>query len=145
MASSKKKKAAPAKKTKKMTYDCSKCGPAFCCSFPVIELSKAEARVMAEHKGMSTSAFEKKYLKRNTHKPANKDNVFIFKHKKHPDKVTKSICTFFVKGKGCSMYDVRPETCRGWGSDGKCNIYDFLATMREHTDDPTYVPTRLEL
>ena len=129
----------------KMTYDCSKCGGGFCCSFPVIELSKAEARVMAEHKGMSMSSFEKKYLKRNTHKPANKGNVFIFKHKKHPDKVTKSICTFFVKGKGCSMYDVRPETCRGWGDDGKCNIYDFLATMREHTDDPTYVPTRLEL
>jgi Fe-S-cluster containining protein len=136
---------AKAKTKPKMTYDCVKCIGGFCCSFPVIELNEEEACVMAEAKGMSRSAFKKKYLLRNKHKPANPDNVWIFKHKKHPTGNTKTICVFFVKDKGCSMYESRPHTCREWGSDGKCNIYDFLASMRKHTDDPTYVPTRLEI
>lgn len=137
-----KKAAKPAKA--KDTYDCSKC-PGTCCSFPVIELSEIEARRMAEAKKLSISAFKKRFLVRNKHKPDNKANVWIFKHKKHPTGATKTICTFYAKDTGCTMYESRPETCRTWGDDGKCLIYDFLGAMREHTDDPNYVFTRLEL
>ena len=139
-----KKKKKPAKtvrttKAIKMTYTCSSCR-AYCCSFPIIELSEAEVLHMAKGLNMTVSAFKKKHVKRNPSPDSDKngDDLYIFKQKRHPTNATKTICNFYVQGKGCSVYDIRPKTCHGWGSDGKCNIYDFLASLRDHTNDKSY-------
>lgn len=127
-----------AKKTKetKVTYDCSRCQ--MCCSYPEIRIKSAEIKVMAKAEGLKPDQFKGKYLDRT-----DDARGWQFKHKKHP--IYGSICVFQMGAKGCSRYDVRPSVCRDYPGKPSCGFYDFLAEMREHTQNPDYYPVKFKV
>ena len=114
-------------------YDCSKC-PGYCCSYPVIIVTKRDAERMARHFGLSLEETEKKYL-RSAHGYSR-----IMKRKK--DKVYPRICQFFdTEARRCTIYEARPAGCREYPGKGSCGYYDFLTFERDAQNDPEYVST----
>jgi hypothetical protein len=59
----------------KPCYDCGKC-PAYCCSYPEIEVSKADIARLARRFGISPAAAEEKFTK-----PQKEDNVRSLRHR----------------------------------------------------------------
>lgn len=50
------------------------------------------------------------------------------------------ICRFFdSKKRNCSIYEARPEICRGYPNEKRCGYWDFLSWERKHQEDPEYV------
>src|SRR5690349_19954593 len=67
-------------------YNCSKC-PGYCCSYPVISLTKYDAERLGKHYGISAAEAEKKFTK------AAHGHKRIFRRKKDPH--FGMICRFF--------------------------------------------------
>lgn len=130
-------KTVPVAVSTKPKFDCSKC-PGTCCSFPQIDVTMSEIKRLAKVKGTPLYLFRSQFFERT-----DDDSGWQIKHRKHSS--LGGICSFYVDGKGCSVYKDRPETCRGFANNGKCIIYDFLAAMRRHTGDRTYFPSKLHI
>lgn len=114
-------------------YDCKKC-PGYCCSYPVIEVTKRDLARLARHFGMSPEQAEKRFTKAAHGHP----RVMRRKHDDHFGK----ICRFFDRvNRNCGIYPARPTVCRQFPGETRCGYYDFLRWERRHLDDPDHVAT----
>ncbi len=114
-------------------YDCSKC-PGYCCSYPIIAITKKDAERLAKHFDMSPEDFAQKHLK------ARDGYKRTLKRKK--DEHFGRICKFFDSNKrNCQVYKARPGICRQFPAESRCGYYDFLKFERRHQDDPEFVAT----
>ena len=113
------------------TYDCLKC-PGYCCSYPVIEVTKADARRIARHFGLTPEKAETKFFKSaHGHKR-------IMRRKR--DDHFGRICQFFdTKERRCTIYEARPAACRSFPGEGRCGYWDFLEFERNGQEDQDYV------
>ena len=126
----------PAAKPNRITYDCSKC-PGYCCSYPRIEVKRADLARLARHFGVSVAEAEKRFTRRYRDEDSDER---ILRHRK--DEVYGSICRFFdTDARRCTIYAARPAVCRQYPNGSKCGYYDFLRFERKHQDDPDFVPS----
>jgi Fe-S-cluster containining protein len=115
-------------------YSCSKC-PAYCCSYPLIEITKRDVARLARHFGLSDEAAEARFTTYDAGEKA-----MVLRHRK--DDVFDSVCQFLDrKTRRCSVYDARPGVCREYPDSARCGYYEFLKFEREQQDDPQYIAT----
>ncbi|MDE2463750.1 MAG: YkgJ family cysteine cluster protein [Alphaproteobacteria bacterium] len=112
------------------SYDCSKC-PGYCCSYPLIALTKRDVERLAKHFGLSFKDAKARFT-------AERYGVkYSMRRKK--DQYFGRICQFFdTEERRCTIYKARPEICRAYPT-GKCGYYEFLRIERETQDDPDFI------
>ena len=112
-------------------YNCSKC-PGYCCSYPLIALSKRDVERLAKHFELSFEEARQKFtVERWGHK-------YSMRRKK--DKYFGRICRFFdTEKRRCTVYAARPATCRSYPGEGRCGYYDFLKFERRTQNNPEFV------
>ena len=113
-------------------YNCLKC-PGYCCSYPVIALTKRDVERLAKHHELSFEQAKKKFT-RNDH-----GKKYLMRRKDDPH--YGRICRFFdTKERRCTIYEVRPQACRDYpGAKVRCGYYDFLMHERRTQEDPNFV------
>lgn len=113
------------------TYDCLKC-PGYCCSYPVIELKKADVERLAKHFELPFDTARDRFTK-EAH-----GRKYVLRRKQ--DEHFGRICRFFDTDKRrCTVYTARPEVCRTFPKKNRCGYYDFLTFEREQQDDKEWV------
>ena len=114
------------------SYSCKKC-PAYCCSYPLIEIGKRDIARLASHFGVDYETAEERFTKFDAG-----EKVRALRHKH--DTVFKTVCQFLdTEKRQCTVYEARPGVCRDFPASTRCGYYDFLKFEREHQDDPTWV------
>jgi len=112
-------------------YDCSKC-PGYCCSYPVIALTRRDLHRLAKHFGLGFRKAKAKFTVKSD------DDPYIMRRK--ADVHFGRVCQFFDTDKRrCTVYEARPSTCRGYPGTGRCGYYDFLMSERDIQDDPQHI------
>ncbi len=120
----------PAKKT---TYDCFDC-PGYCCSYPVIVLTKRDVTRLAKHLGQDIETVEKRYTR--------KAHGYKRVMRRKPDAHYARICHFFdLEERRCTIYNGRPAICRQFPGTKACGYYDFLKFERNGQEDEEYIST----
>lgn len=113
-------------------YCCSKC-PAYCCSYPEIEVTPRDIERLARHFGIEYRQAEERYTK---YDPVEK--VRLLRH--HKDKIFDSVCVFLDQDKRrCTVYDARPGVCRSYPDSPRCGYYEFLKFERAHQGDRKFI------
>ncbi len=112
-------------------YNCAKC-PGYCCSYPIIALSKRDVERLAGHLGLTFEDCERRYTRSGWgHK-----RIMRRKADRHFDR----ICRFFdTDARRCTVYAARPAVCRRFPGAGQCGYYDFLAFERRAQSDPEFI------
>ncbi|MGU9951394.1 MAG: YkgJ family cysteine cluster protein [Gammaproteobacteria bacterium WSBS_2016_MAG_OTU1] len=97
-------------------YDCEQCA-AYCCGYPIIEVSKTDVRRLARHFSLTEEEAREKFTE--------KENNRVRKMRQRPDKKLDSpVCIFLnQKTRGCSIYKARPQICRDHPGD-RCEWND---------------------
>jgi hypothetical protein len=114
------------------SYSCSKC-PAYCCSYPEIEITPRDIQRLARHFGVEYAQAEERFTK---HDAAEKGR--LLRHRK--DTVFATVCMFLDQGsRSCGVYDARPGVCRDYPDSPRCGYYEFLRFERTHQDDPEFI------
>ncbi|MCB1510361.1 MAG: YkgJ family cysteine cluster protein [Hyphomicrobiaceae bacterium] len=114
-------------------YDCLKC-PGYCCSYPVIVLTKRDVQRLAKHHDLTFEQAEKRFT-RSDH-----GHKRIMKRK--DDVHYGRICQFFdTELRRCTIYAARPAICRAYPAEDRCGYYDFLEFERRHQKDEAHVAT----
>ena len=128
-------KTIPIKSSKpKNQYDCLKC-PGYCCSYPLIEVTKRDMERVAKHFDVSFTVAKKKFFVYDR-----SEKCWTLRKKK--DEHFKKICRFFdTEKRQCSIYTARPTICRQYPGEPHCGYYDFLKFEREHQEDKDFVAT----
>jgi len=117
----------------KTNYDCFNC-PGYCCSYPVIVLTKRDVARLARHLDLDFDTTEKRFT-RSGH---GYKRIMIRK----PDAHFARICHFFDDEKRrCTIYKGRPAICRQFPGIKSCGYYDFLKFERNGQEDEEYVST----
>jgi Fe-S-cluster containining protein len=113
-------------------YDCKKC-PGYCCSYPLIAITKRDVERLAKHFGLSFRQAKAKFtVERWGHK-------YSMRRKK--DEIFGGVCRFFDTDKRrCTVYEARPSLCRSFPG-GRCGYYDFLSFERRAQEDPEFIAT----
>ena len=112
-------------------YDCLKC-PGFCCSYPVIALTKPDVERLAKHHNVGFDTARDRYTKEAHGKK------YVLRRKADPH--FGRICRFFDTDKRrCTIYEARPDVCRAYPKVNRCGYYDFLTFEREQQDDAEWV------
>jgi Fe-S-cluster containining protein len=112
-------------------YDCLKC-PGYCCSYPLIGLTKRDVERLAKHFKLSFADAQKNFTKEAYGKK------YVMRRKK--DQHYGKICQFFdTEERRCTIYKARPKVCREFPNGERCGYYDFLTFEREAQDDPDFV------
>ncbi|MDX1424211.1 MAG: YkgJ family cysteine cluster protein [Kiloniellales bacterium] len=118
----------------KPLFNCERC-PAYCCSYPVIEVTKKDLRRLAKHFGLSLEQAVKKFTKRN---PEGKKRVLRHRSDEHFG----SVCRFLDREtRACTVYHARPQICRDFPGTRRCGYYEFLKFERDLLKDPDHVAT----
>lgn len=114
----------------KTAYDCSKC-PGYCCSYPVIQVTKRDAERIARFFGITLAQAERRFFRA--------DHGYVRLMKRQKDEHFGRICQFFdTDERNCTIYEARPSTCRTF--PGKtCGYWDFLQFERAGQKDNDYV------
>jgi Fe-S-cluster containining protein len=113
-------------------YSCSKC-PAYCCSYPEIEVTPRDIERLAKHFGLPYRTAEERFTKYDA-----KEKVRSLRHRQ--DRIFSSVCTFLdQKTRRCTVYEVRPGVCREYPDSPRCGYYEFLTFERAHQDDPKFI------
>ena len=116
----------------KAKYSCEKC-PAYCCSYPEIEVTPRDIERLARHFGLAYEQAEERLTKHDA-----KEKVRLLRHQK--DSVFDSVCALLdQKTRRCSVYHVRPRVCREYPDSKRCGYYEFLKFERAHQDDPEFI------
>ena len=115
----------------KAKYDCTKC-PGYCCSYPVIAITKRDAERLARHLGLTQEELERRHL----HAAHGRKRLLNRQKDEHYGR----ICGFFdTAARRCTVYAARPAVCRSFPGEGRCGYYDFLTFERAGQKDETYV------
>ena len=113
------------------SYSCNKC-PAYCCSYPEIEVTKRDVARLAKHFELDYTAAEERFTKQSA------EGARLLRHQK--DRIFDSVCMFLdQKTRRCGAYEARPGVCRGYPDSPRCGYYEFLKFERAHQDDPDFV------
>jgi Fe-S-cluster containining protein len=113
-------------------YSCAKC-PAYCCSYPEIEITRRDLARLARHFGVSFEQAEERFTKYDP-----KQGVRLLRHQK--DKVFDTVCMFLdQKTRRCGAYEARPGVCRDYPDSPRCGYYEFLKFERTHQGDPKFI------
>lgn len=116
-------------------YNCLKC-PGYCCSYPLIQLTKRDVQRLARHFGLSFEVARKKFTK------AEVGAKYAMRRK--DDKHFGRICRFFdTEKRRCTIYTARPTICREYPGSKSCGYYDFLSSERESQNDPDHIATTM--
>ena len=116
----------------KVKYSCDKC-PAYCCSYPDIEVTPRDIERLARHFDLPYRQAEERLTKYDP-----KEKVRLLRHQK--DSVFESVCALLdQKTRRCSVYDARPAVCRDYPDSNRCGYYEFLKFERTHQDDPEFI------
>lgn len=119
-------------KALKVFYDCQNC-PSYCCSYPRIEVTKADVRRLARHMGVSEAEARRRYTKQGWTKRER-----VLRHQK--DEVFGSVCRFLdTETRLCTVHKARPGVCRAHPGASNCGYYTFLMSERRYQDDPELV------
>jgi Fe-S-cluster containining protein len=111
-------------------YNCSKC-PGYCCSYPVIPLTKRDVERLARHFGLGFRKAKEKFT------VSSGEDEFVMRRK--ADVHFGKVCRFFdTEERRCTVYEARPSTCRTYPG-GRCGYYDFLSAERAIQRDPEHV------
>jgi Fe-S-cluster containining protein len=114
-------------------YNCSKC-PGYCCSYPIIPLTKRDLQRLAGHFGLSFTKAKKKFTVKG------EEDDYLMRRK--ADEHFGRICQFFDTDKRrCTVYEARPSTCRQFPGTQRCGYYDFLTFERALQEDKDTVAT----
>jgi Fe-S-cluster containining protein len=112
-------------------FNCAKC-PGYCCSYPVISLTKYDVERLGKHFGLTPEAAEKRFTK------AAHGHKRIMRRKK--DVHFHMICQFFdTEKRCCTIYPARPAACRAYPGSARCGYYDFLSFERRTQNDSEFV------
>lgn len=113
-------------------YDCDRC-PAYCCSYPLIEVTKRDVKRLARHFSLEEATAEQRFTKYD----AGEKSV-VLRHRK--DRIFASVCMFLdQKARRCTVYQARPGVCREYPDSEHCGYYEFLRFEREQQDDPDFI------
>jgi len=113
-------------------YSCSKC-PAYCCSYPEIEVTPRDVERLAKHHGVSYREAEERFTKEDP-----KERTQMLRHSK--DTVFDSVCMMLdQKTRRCTVYEARPAVCRGYPDSNRCGYYEFLKFERTLQDDKKFI------
>jgi len=113
-------------------YSCAKC-PAYCCSYPEIEVTARDVERLARHFGLRPREAEERFTKYDA-----REKVRSLRHRK--DRIFDSVCTFLdQKTRRCTVYESRPNVCRGFPDSPRCGYYEFLKFERALQDDPKFI------
>jgi hypothetical protein len=116
------------------SYDCSKC-PGYCCSYPMIEVSRADIARLAKHHGLDHETASDRFTLYDKGEK-------LRSLRKRKDEHFGSVCRFLdPKLRRCTVYEARPEACRGYPYSKTCGYYQFLKFERKLQDDRTFVAT----
>jgi Fe-S-cluster containining protein len=111
-------------------YDCSKC-PGYCCSYPLIAITKRDVERLAKHHCLTFSEAREKFTYR--------DPEAKYAMRRKADEHFGRVCRFFdTEKRCCTVYEARPSTCRDFPG-GRCGYYDFLMFERRHQEDPDHI------
>jgi len=114
------------------SYDCKKC-PGYCCSYPLIEVSRADVARLARHFDIDPATAEERFTKYDAG-----ERVRGLRHQK--DEFFGQVCRFFdTKARHCSVYEARPDACRGYPYSKNCGYYGFLKFERRLQEDEKFV------
>ena len=114
------------------SYSCKKC-PAYCCSYPLIQIGKRDIARLAAHFDLDYGTAEERFTKFD---PGEK--VQVLRHKQ--DTVFKTVCQFLdTEKRQCTVYEARPGVCRDFPASTRCGYYEFLKFERAQQDDPKFI------
>ena len=116
-----------------VSYDCSKC-PGYCCTYPIIVVSKRDVERLAKHFALSFEDAEKRFTR----------TAYGYKRimRRKKDEHFGRACRFLdPKARRCTIYKARPTICRQFPAERRCGYYDFLMFERKHQNDPDLVAT----
>ena len=120
----------PVRSAARVKYSCDKC-PAYCCSYPEIEVTRRDIERLARHFGLSYEAAEERFTKHD-------GKVHMLRHRR--DRIFTSVCALLdQKTRRCSVYDARPGVCREYPDTPRCGYYEFLKFERAQQDDPKFI------
>jgi Fe-S-cluster containining protein len=112
-------------------YNCSKC-PGYCCSYPVIPLSKTDVQRLADHFDLGFREARKKFTK------VDGDEPYAMRRKR--DVHYGGVCRFFdSQARRCTIYTARPAICRQYPGASSCGYFDFLRAERNALQDPAHI------
>jgi Fe-S-cluster containining protein len=112
-------------------YNCAKC-PGYCCSYPVITVTKRDLSRLAKYFNITEAEAEARYCK------SQHGYKRILRRKK--DEHFGMTCQFFdTEKRRCTIYEGRPTVCRSYPGGGRCGYYDFLSFERRAQNDPEFV------
>ncbi len=116
----------------KTSYSCTKC-PAYCCSYPEIEITPRDIERLGKHFGLPYRKAEERFSKYDP-----KEKIRLLRHRK--DTVFETVCMFLdAETRRCSVYQARPGVCREYPDSKHCGYYEFLKFERAHQDDPEFI------
>jgi uncharacterized protein len=116
----------------KDSYDCKKC-PGYCCSYPLIEVTRSDIARLARHFGVDAATAEERFTKYDA-----AEKVRALRHRK--DEYFGSACRFLDPEKRrCTVYEARPDTCRGYPYSKSCGYYAFLKFERTLQADKQFI------
>jgi len=111
-------------------YNCAKC-PGYCCSYPLIQLTKRDVERLARHFGLEYEVARKKFTK--------VDVGAKYAMRRKADVHFGRICQFFdTEKRRCTVYEARPAICRDYPG-GRCGYYDFLSAERSSQGDKDHI------
>ena len=114
------------------SYDCSKC-PGYCCSYPLIEVSKADIARLAKHFEVDYATAEERFTLYDKEEK-------VRGLRKQKDEIFGTVCRFFdTKERRCTVYAARPATCRSYPYSKGCGYWEFLKFERNLQDDKEFV------
>ena len=113
-------------------YSCSKC-PAYCCSYPEIEVTSRDIERIAKHFELAYREAEERFTKYDA-----KQKVRLLRHRQ--DRIFATVCTFLdQKTRRCTVYAARPAVCRDYPDSARCGYYEFLKFERAQQGDPKFI------
>ena len=117
---------------KEASYDCKTC-PGYCCSYPLIEVSRADIARLAKHFDIDHASTEERFTL------VDKEEK-VRGLRKQKDEFFGTVCRFFdTKERRCGVYEARPAACRGYPYSDSCGYYQFLKFERDLQGDGKFV------
>ena len=114
------------------SYDCSKC-PGYCCSYPLIEVSKTDIVRLAKHFDLDYETAEERFTLYDKEEK-------VRGLRKQKDEFFGTVCRFFdTKARHCTVYEARPATCRSYPYAKTCGYWEFLKFERDLQADEKFV------